>query len=397
MQRKTIIITAAVTAAVMLILTTLFYITPIGKYLYFSLVDTFGDSSYLKFYQVEQIIDDNYMGDADKTKMTDYGLVGYVAGVGDAYTNYLSVSDLNYMMSEMEGTYSGIGVEVGQKDEKIHVSSVKKGSPAEKAGILKGDFILKVNTEDYDAETLNEAISVIKSTPEGESVLLTLERDKQIIEITVIPEEIDLENVEYEMINSEFGYIRIKSFGTEVGKKFKEAADSLKDQGMKGLIIDLRANPGGLLDSVVEAVDYIVPEGTITTVKYKNKADEKYTSDEKELDMPICVLIDEGSASASEIMAGALRDYEKAILVGKNTFGKGVVQGIFELGDGSAVRVTIAKYYTPSGECIDKIGIAPDVEVGLPDGKAMGNFDTDFEDDTQFEKAMEILTNQIAS
>ena len=360
--------------------------------MYFAFSDYFGNTNYSKLYAIEKIMDENYYEDLDKEKMGEYAAAGFVAGSGDAYTNYMSADEYALMMSGMEdNNYQGIGVEISTAEEKMKVSSVMAGSPANKAGILPGDYIIKVNGKEYTSYESSEAISSIKSTPEGSCVTVTVERNSQIFDFEIKVEYIEVKNVTCKMADEKTGYIRIRSFGENTGKDFINACESLLESNMQALVIDLRGNPGGMLDTVVEALDYLLPEGVITTIKYKNRDDDVYRSDSKFLDIPICVLIDENSASASEIMAGALKDYGRATLVGKTTYGKGVVQGMFTLRDKSVVRVTIARYYTPNGVCIDKIGIKPDLEVDLPEGKTIGNFDSGFENDAQFEKAMEVL------
>ena len=191
------------------------------------------------------------------------------------------------------------------------------------------------------------------------------------------------------MLSPVTGYIRLQSFGTGVGNLFKAKANELKKQGMKGLIIDLRSNPGGSLESAVEVGDFLLPEGKIITIKQKSGEEAVYKSDKSEIGIPMCVLINESSASASEVISGALSDHKKATLIGKKTYGKGVVQTLFELGDKTALRLTTAKYFTPSGECIDGIGIAPDIEVDLPEGMVFGQRDTEIENDTQLDAAIE--------
>lgn len=395
-KRKWIILTAVASAVTMFILTTLLYMTPIGKTVYFAVADMIGGTDYSKLYAIERIIDDTYYEKLDKEQMSEMAAAGYVEGVGDVYTEYMTAEYLETAMSGMEDeNYHGIGIEISQAEEKIMIISVMENSPAAKAGIVADDFILAVNGTNYTYEQVDTAISQIKSTKDGETVTLTIERSGEVFDVEVIVETIEIKNVTYKMIDSNIGYIRIKTFGETVSEDFEEAAESLLNSGMKALVIDVRSNPGGLLESVVEIVDYLVPEGTITTIKYKDSKNEVYTSDANHIGIPMAVLVNETSASASEVMAGALKDFNAATLVGKKTYGKGVVQGIYELGDGSAVKVTVARYYTPSDVCIDKIGINPDVEVDLPDGKSIGNFDINFDGDTQFQKAVEVLNKDL--
>ena len=193
------------------------------------------------------------------------------------------------------------------------------------------------------------------------------------------------------MLDENIGYIRIETFGNKVAENFEESLEKLQKQGMKSLIIDVRSNPGGSLDTVVDICDTLLPEGVITTVKDKNGKEDVYKSDADCINVPMCVLINSESASASEILAASLKEYKKATLVGEKTYGKGVVQGVFDLRDGSGLRITIAKYFTPSGVCIDKTGVEPDVEVLLPEGTTFQSLEDEGLADPQLEKAIEIL------
>ena len=244
---------------------------------------------------------------------------------------------------------------------------------------------------EYTGDDLSQVISVIKAVLPGESAELGIERSGMLMKKKVTVSDIELEYVKSTLLDGGVGFVRVDTFGNDVPEKFQSHINALIEKGATSLIIDVRSNPGGSLDAVVEMVDFLVPEGTITTVKDRDGNEDVYTSDKSEIKLPMCVLINESSASASEIMAAALRDYGKATLVGKNTYGKGVVQGVFALGDGTGLRVTIARYYTPAGECIDGQGVAPDAEVDLPDGVELKEYDATEEGDTQLAKAIDIL------
>jgi len=238
-------------------------------------------------------------------------------------------------------------------------------------------------------------VDAIKDAPDGEPVVVTVERGDETLELEVNREAIEIDYITSKMLSSDIGYIRIKTFGNDVAGEFRTELDGLLANGMKGLVIDLRSNPGGVLEQVVEMTDMLVPEGIITTVREKNSSfDREYKSDKNETAVPMCVLINSASASASEVMAGALRDFRKATLIGEKTFGKGVVQGIYEFGDDTAVRITVAKYYTPGGECIHGSGIEPDIAVALPEGTHISEFSDDIKNDTQLSKALEVLSAQ---
>lgn len=391
MTKKRLIALLAVCSVAAAILTTLFYISPYGRAVYASIAQRFGASPAAKLMKIESIVDSLYMGEYDKDRLADMAAYEYAAAVGDKYTGYLTAEDFKSMQDNLDGGYRGIGIHVGVRDGKVLIDSVMKGSPAEKAGLLGGDFIVSVNGVDYTGDDLSNVISVIKAVLPGESAELGIERGGMLMNKKVTVGDIELEYIKSTMLDGNVGFVRIDTFGNDVPEKFKSHINALIEKGATSLIIDVRSNPGGSLDAVVEMVDFLVPEGTITTVKDRDGKEEVYKSDKSEIKLPMCVLINESSASASEIMAAALSDYDKAILVGKNTYGKGVVQGVFALGDGTGLRVTIARYYTPAGQCIDGQGVAPDVEVDLPDGVQLKEYDATEEGDTQLAKAIDIL------
>ena len=391
MTKKRLIALLAVCTVAAAILTTLFYISPYGRAVYASIAQRFGASPAAKLMKIESIVDSVYMGKYDKDRLADMAAYEYAAAVGDKYTGYLTVEDFKSMQDNLDGGYRGIGIHVGVREGKVFIDSVMKGSPAEKAGLLGGDFIVSVNGVDYTGDDLSNVISVIKAVLPGESAELGIERGGMLMNKKVTVGDIELEYIKSTMLDGNVGFVRIDTFGNDVPEKFKSHINALIEKGATSLIIDVRSNPGGSLDAVVEMVDFLVPEGTITTVKDRDGKEEVYKSDKSEIKLPMCVLINESSASASEIMAAALSDYDKATLVGKNTYGKGVVQGVFALGDGTGLRVTIARYYTPAGQCIDGQGVAPDVEVDLPDGVQLKEYDATEEGDTQLAKAIDIL------
>lgn len=391
MTKKRLIALLAVCTVAAAILTTLFYISPYGRAVYATIAQRFGASPAAKLMKIESIVDSVYMGKYDKDRLADMAAYEYAAAVGDKYTGYLTVEDFKSMQDNLDGGYRGIGIHVGVREGKVFIDSVMKGSPAEKAGLLGGDFIVSVNGVDYTGDDLSNVISVIKAVLPGESAELGIERGGMLMNKKVTVGDIELEYIKSTMLDGNVGFVRIDTFGNDVPEKFKSHINALIEKGATSLIIDVRSNPGGSLDAVVEMVDFLVPEGTITTVKDRDGKEEVYKSDKSEIKLPMCVLINESSASASEIMAAALSDYDKATLVGKNTYGKGVVQGVFALGDGTGLRVTIARYYTPAGQCIDGQGVAPDVEVDLPDGVQLKEYDATEEGDTQLAKAIDIL------
>lgn len=389
MNKKSVIITACITAVCVFVLTTAFYLSPTGTLVFSHISDTTTGKNYARFAQLERLIDSKFMGSYTDHVLMDNALHMYVASLNDPYSAYFNRSEYRDFVSNLDGDYKGIGVTVSNTDGRICVSNVQKGSPAEKSGIQKGDIITAVNGTSYTGDALSEAVSAIRKTSLGGSVKISVERNGQPIDINVVIEEIKIELVKGKMINPVTGYVRIESFGTDVATNFKKKVSELKNSGMKGLIIDLRSNPGGTLDTAVEVGDFLLPEGKIISVKQKSGKEAVYKSDKNEIGMPMCVLINESSASASEVIAGALRDHKKAVLIGKKTYGKGVVQTVFDLGEETALRLTTAKYYTPSGECIDGVGINPDIDVSLPEGVYFGQRDEEIENDTQLDAAIE--------
>ena len=347
-----------------------------------------------KINQIDSYIEEGYINKVDQDKLNDMALKGYVAGLGDPYSQYFSREEMEALSADLQGSYKGIGMEVVQnEDNQIEVVNVFKGGPAERSGMLAGDKIIEVNNVKVNGESMTLATNIIKGIDErGKSDKISikvLRGDKEIV-LTAVREEVIVQSVSGKMLKGNIGYLQISSFVEETGTQLKEEAGKLIDKGAKSLIIDLRNNGGGLLEAVVEVADYLLPEGTILTVKGKTGKPQVYTSDERSVNLPICVLTNGNSASASEVLAGALKDHKKAILVGEKTYGKGVVQTLYGFKDGSAVKITTAKYYTPSGECIDKIGIKPDVEVKMELSKALSLY-TEAED-IQLQEAINQLS-----
>ena len=388
----------AVTVIITFLITSIFYFTVGGTGVYSLLAATGqGGSMAGKLKKIDAMLAQHYINDYDQSEMEKMALNAYVYGVGDPYTAYIDEDNYADMQTSIEGDYVGIGVEVyvSQDDGLITVISCFDDSPAQKAGIQPGDKILTVEGTAAGLDNYYEIINMIKGvtqTSDPNSVSMTIGRGTETLDITVQREKITTQTVKGKMLTSEVGYIRISSFDQHTDQEFIDAAENLKSQGMQKLVIDLRGNPGGLLDAVVAVADYLLPEGKIITVRDKQGREKVYESDADALGMPMAVLINGSSASASEVLSGAIRDYNAGTLVGEKTFGKGLVQSIFEFGDGTAMKITTAKYYTPNDECIDKIGIAPHVEVSLPEaaaGKPIQNLT--LEEDTQLQKALEVL------
>ncbi|MBQ6998933.1 MAG: S41 family peptidase [Clostridia bacterium] len=361
-NKKHIIITAVITFFV----TAALMIFVVGGGLIL-LLPQFADTGAQKLQRIETLIDGYYIYDYDKEKMMDSALSAFAAEVGDPYTQYINKEDFKEMMQSVEGDYVGIGVEVTVDQDDITVIAPFDDSPAARAGILPGDKIVKVDGVNVSAQNYNEAISMIKGdgSSAGKRITLTVKRGDENMDIIVEREKVIITTAKERMLENGVGYIRISNFGDHTADEFTKCLDNLKAYGVKGIVIDLRNNPGGTLDSVVKVADYLLPEANIITIKDKQGNEKKYDSDSDYNDLPLCVLINKYSASASEALAGAIADNGRGILIGEKSFGKGIVQSIFEMGDGTAFKLTTAKYYTPGGTCIDKVGITPQIEVGL--------------------------------
>lgn len=316
-----------------------------------------------------QLIDKYYMFDISVDDMRTGAYKGLLEGLGDPYTCFYTAEEFNTLMESTSGTYYGIGAVVQQDLKTMYITIVKPyvDGPAYKAGMLPGDIIYKVDDVDVTGMDINSVVALMKG-PEGTVVKVTVVRSgvTEPVELTITRAKIEIETIEYEMLEDNIGYIAISGFEEPTPKQFKEAIKDLQKQGMKGLVIDLRDNGGGLLDAVVEMLDYILPEGMIVYTEDKNGKREEYCGTDKDvLELPMAVLINGNSASASEIFAAAMQDYEAATLVGTTSFGKGIVQTILPLTDGTAVKITISRYFTPRGVCIHGEGVTPDVEVEL--------------------------------
>lgn len=355
--------------------------------------------NFKKVLDVREMLYRWYDGEIDDSKLAEGAIKGMVASLGDQYTYYMNEKEFSDFKEKSQGNYMGVGIQVGVKDNKIVVVSPIEGGPAEKAGIKTGDVILKINGEPVSGEELDKAVSMMKGTTK-ENIKLTLYREgKGEFDVDVMRDVVKTVNIKSEMINGDIGYIEVLAFDEGTAKDFETQLKALEDQGMKGLILDLRGNPGGFMKECVDLVSNFVPKDKVivsTIDKYGNK-EESVSKGGIAQGMPLVVLIDGGTASASEIVAGAIRDYDLGTLVGTTTFGKGIVQVVLDkIGqekDGTALKVTISKYYTPNGENIHKKGIAPDVTVEYPAELKENPYSRS--NDPQFEKALEIMQEKM--
>ncbi len=345
---------------------------------------------------IMEIMDREYVGDIDKDEMFEGIYTGMVALSTDRYSRYISAEDYESYKINTEGNYVGIGVKttIDPEDYSIYIYSVYENSPAADAGLMSGDKVIKVNDVPVSYENYDEAIDMIRGEA-GSSVKLSIKRGDNVYDKTVLCKDVNVPTVGGAMIDSDIGYIEIDGFEGVTYDQYTEVYNKLKGQGMKSLVIDLRNNPGGLLDSVSKIADAIIPEGVITYTEDKEGNREYVYSEKGEADIPIAVIVNENSASAAELLTAAIKDSHKGTVVGKTTYGKGVVQTTFPLTDGSAVKLTTSKYYTPNGICIDGEGVKPDVEVDndgyVHRALTSSTAEYDIENDAQLKKAVEIL------
>lgn len=322
-----------------------------------------------KLEQLKELIDENYLysDEIGENDLEEGIYSGYIDALGDPYSVYYNEEEAKELYESAKGEYSGIGVVFSQSLETRITTAVQvyKGSPAEEAGIKPGDILYKVNGVDVSVKDISDVVQDIRGV-EGTTVEITVIRGDEAEEITKEVERrtIQVETVVSEMKEDQVGYIRITEFDTVTYEQFETALNELEEQGMKGLVVDLRANPGGNLLTVAQILDLLLPEGTIVYTEDKHGEKQILSSDEEhQFNKPIAVLADGNSASAAEIFAGAIQDYELGPIVGTTTYGKGIVQQIIDLDDGSCVKLTIAEYFTPDGRNIHGKGIEPDVEV----------------------------------
>ena len=343
----------------------------------------------VRFFGALRFIETQYVQDVDYTKLIDGAISGMVKTLDDPHSIYLNQQMYEMLKAHTEGSFGGIGIVMGFKDNKVTVISVMEGTPGEAAGIKTGDEIVAVDGKPTHEIEPEEVAMHIRGEV-GTNVVLTIRRageDDQ--DYTITRATIQVHTVAGQMLpdTEGIGYIRIASFSEHTASEFKEAYNNLETEGMKGMILDLRENPGGLVTSCVEIANMVVPKGPVVSVVQKDGTKEEYDSKLEKEKYPIVVLIDGNSASASEILAGALQDTGAATLVGAKSYGKGSVQVVMPLYDDDALKLTIAKYYTPSGRSIDGTGIEPDVPVEQADGAS---------NDTQLLKAIDIMKSKLA-
>ncbi|MDL2310766.1 S41 family peptidase, partial [Peptostreptococcaceae bacterium OttesenSCG-928-C18] len=352
--------------------------------------------NFRKLNSLMDLINKNFLFDIDEENVKTSMFKGLFQGLDDPYSIYLDKDERAALMESTSGEYAGVGLQVSvTKDNFIQVISPIKGSPADKKGIKTGDLIIKIDGDIYSGDQLNDAVSVMKGDA-GKDVTLSIRRpvsdgSYEEIDFVITREIITLNTVEYTTIE-DIGYISISNFGDNTDSEFESAFENLKEKKVKGIVIDLRGNPGGLLNSTVAIADYILPEGIIVKTVDKNGKEEVKKSDANSQDMPLVVLVNKGSASASELLTGALQDYKKAVVVGTVTFGKGIVQSSIPLdsiGDDGAVNITVAEYFTPNNRKIHEVGVTPDNVIEMDEEIELGP--NNVTNDIQLKKGLDIL------
>lgn len=339
---------------------------------------------------IQRYLDNYYLGELDQSKLEDGIAGGLLNGTGDKYAQYYSQKQFQNLMEETAGTYAGIGVGISQTESgDIEVYKVYKDSPAEESGIQIKDVIIEADGK-RDFEDLDSLVEVVRGKA-GTTVDLVILRNGEEIPMTVERRNINMETVTYKMLEGKIGYIELSEFETISVKQFNEAMDALEKEGMTSLILDIRDNPGGDYDTVIALADRLLPEGKITTVvDNKGKEQVEMSDEEHKINVPMVLLVNGRSASASELLSAAIKDFGIATIIGQTTFGKGIVQSIFQLPDGSGMKFTTEEYLSPDGNKIHEVGVSPDIEIEIP-AEAYEDGVLEESEDIQLQKAIEVL------
>lgn len=383
-----IVLTALITG----IITTIFVYQKLTGTMDIKNIASSGNNSGLELTlsKIRATLEDKYIGEIDDEKMLESAIKGYVAGLGDEYAEYYTPEEMSNELDEANGNYVGIGIYmlINSTDGTIVVSEPMEGSPAEAVGIKAKDIIIKVDDEEVTKDNVSNMSNKIKGE-EGTKVKLEIKRDEEILTFEVERKRIVISHVKSEIKEDNIGYISITDFDGGTASEFKTKYEELKKKGIKSLIIDIRSNGGGVVDESLEILDMLCDKDSTLLITVDKKGKEVVTKAKQEaiVEVPVVVLTNEYSASASEILAGALKDNGRAKLVGKKTYGKGVIQTLMRLSDGSGLKMTTEEYYTPNHNKINKVGIEPDYEVSLPEGIT----ELTDKNDTQLQKAIELL------
>ena len=347
-----------------------------------------------KLYTVRKIIDNEYVSEIEEENLVEGAVKGYVEGLGDEYTEYFTKSEMEEFKSEVQGNYVGVGIYMMQntKENNIVILYPIEGSPAEKAGLKSGDIIKKVDDTEFTGEDFEKVSTYIKGK-EGTKVKIEIERNGENLTFEVERKKIDLYPIKTEILQNNIGYIKVSSFDDDCAKEFKQTYNELnKSNKLKGLIIDLRNNGGGIVDEALDMADLILDKDKIELISTNKNGEEeiKKSKSNPVINVPIVVLVNGNTASASEIFAAALKENGKATIVGEKTYGKGVIQELISLRDGSGIKVTIEEYLTPNRNKINKVGITPDKEVTLPD-TVTSIYNIEKTEDTQLQEAIKLF------
>ncbi|PNV63227.1 S41 family peptidase [Clostridium sp. chh4-2] len=344
---------------------------------------------------IQQIIDKYYLFDEDPEKVEAGIYVGMMYGLEDPYSTYYTKEDFEKLMEDTEGVYCGIGAMVSQNRSTGIISAIRvfENSPSFEAGLLPGDILYSVDGTEVTGMDLDILVGTYIKGEEGTDVHITVLRGEagEKVELTMTRRQVEVPTVEHQMLEDNVGYIYVLQFDTITAQQFKDAIDDLEKQGMEKLVVDLRDNPGGVLDAVVDMLDYVLPDGLlVSTADRDGKGDKYYSDDGHQVDHPMAVLVNGNSASASEVFTGAVKDFGWGTIVGTTTFGKGIVQNLIPLGDGTAIKLTTSHYFTPNGFDLHGKGIEPDVVVEL-DEALKSKAVIPLEEDNQLQAAIEAL------
>lgn len=386
-----IFVTALITALVTTIL--VYNYVSSGKGVQHITIDSDNSKLSTEISRFKKIIDEYYLGEVDEEKLKEGALKGYIEALEDEYTEYYTKEEMESFEEDTLGNFTGIGIYMVKDTENnvIKVLTPIENSPAYSAGILPGDIISKVDGVEYLGEQMTEAANKIKGK-EGSTVSLEIIRGTDTLNFEIKRENIKLNHVESKMLENNIGYLKLSTFDEGCADEFKQKYDELKNNStVKSLVIDLRNNGGGLVDEALKIADYMTDKGNtlLITVDKKEKEEIRKAKEDKYINIPIVILINENTASASEILAGALRDNNVAKIVGTKSYGKGVIQEVLSLSDGSGIKITTNEYFTPNKTKINKVGIEPDEKVDLPT-TVKNVLTVEEKDDTQLQKAIQI-------
>ena len=345
--------------------------------------------------ELMELVEYGYFEEYDVQDMLDGAANGLLLGLGDPYTFYYTPEEYAALWEDDEGEYAGVGIQISTSylTGLCTISRVFDNGPAREAGVLKGDILYKVEDLYVNSSTINDAVDIMRGTP-GTTVHVVFLRGTEEIEYDLVRAQITVNRIESGMLDDEIGYIYLYEFAGDCSVEFQKAVNDLKTKGAKGIIIDLRDNPGGWVDDAEAIGDIFLDKGTLCYLQYNDGSREYYRTKDGKLDMDLVILMNENSASSSEILAGALKDRADATIVGVQSYGKGIVQTVVPLAAGDGMQMTIAQYYTPNGNAVHKVGITPDVEIHLPDGD-VGMYEFGDLNDVQLAKALEIMKEKL--